>query len=85
MQHENEEESDGEDVISIQSNARNHGQLDDNFGNIRVNIPPFQGKSDPEAYLDWESKVENFFECHNYSEQKKVRMAALEFVEYALV
>ncbi|XP_052489816.1 uncharacterized protein LOC105763661 [Gossypium raimondii] len=42
------------------------------------------GRSDPDAYLTWESKVEHVFECYNYSEHKKVRLAAMEFVDYAL-
>ena len=29
---------------------------DEDLGNIKVNIPPFMGKSDPEAYLEWEEK-----------------------------
>jgi hypothetical protein len=37
-----------------------------------MKIPSFQGKNDPEAYLEWEKKVELIFECHNYSEEKKV-------------
>ncbi|XP_060676296.1 uncharacterized protein LOC132805403, partial [Ziziphus jujuba] len=52
--------------------------------NIKVNIPPFMGKSDPEAYLEWEEKMEMIFHCHNYSEGKKVKMAAMEFGHYAL-
>ena len=30
---------------------------DDDLGNIKVNIPPFMGKSDPEAYLEWEEHI----------------------------
>ncbi|KAK8553269.1 hypothetical protein V6N13_105187 [Hibiscus sabdariffa] len=60
-------------------------QVDDNISNIKVAIPSFQGRSDPDAYLTWESKVEHVFECYNYSEQKKVRLAAMEFVDYALL
>uniref|UniRef100_A0A2N9H7P3 Cupin type-1 domain-containing protein n=1 Tax=Fagus sylvatica TaxID=28930 RepID=A0A2N9H7P3_FAGSY len=44
---------------------------DGNLGNIKMKIPSFQGKNDPEAYLEWEKKVELIFECHNYSEEKK--------------
>ena len=33
-----------------------------------MKIPSFQGKNDPEAYLEWERKVELVFYCHNYSE-----------------
>ncbi|XP_057811708.1 LOW QUALITY PROTEIN: uncharacterized protein LOC131025929 [Salvia miltiorrhiza] len=50
-----------------------------------MNIPPFQGKNDPELYLDWERKVELMFDCHSYSELKKVKLAAVEFSDYALV
>ncbi|KAL4340489.1 hypothetical protein GQ457_08G031310 [Hibiscus cannabinus] len=60
-------------------------QVDDNISNIKFAIPSFQGRSDPDAYLTWESKVEHVFECYNYSEQKKVRLAAMEFVDYALL
>ncbi|KAL4272311.1 hypothetical protein GQ457_13G016020 [Hibiscus cannabinus] len=43
------------------------------------------GRTDPDAYLAWESKVEHVFECYNYSEQKKVRLVAMEFIDYALL
>ena len=43
-----------------------------NLGNIKMKIASFQGINDPEVYLEWEKKVEFIFECHNYSEEKKV-------------
>ncbi|KAL4360540.1 hypothetical protein GQ457_04G019860 [Hibiscus cannabinus] len=64
---------------------RAHPRVDDNLNNIKINIPPFQGKTDPEAYLAWENKIEHIFECHNYSELKKVKLAAIEFTDYALI
>ena len=39
--------------------------------NIKLKIPHFEGKNDPEAYLEWEKKVDWIFNCHSYSEQKK--------------
>ena len=36
---------------------------DNNLGNIKMKIPSFQGKNDPEAYLEWERKVELVFDC----------------------
>ena len=39
---------------------------DRNLGNIKMKIPSFQGKNDPEVYLEWKKKVEFIFECHNY-------------------
>ena len=58
---------------------------DNNFGNIKMKIPSFQGKNDPEAYLEWERKVELVFNCHNYSENKKVKLATIGFSDYATV
>ena len=41
-------------------------------------MPKFKGEEDPNAYIDWELKVEKIFRIHNYSEEKKVAMASLE-------
>ena len=49
-----------------------------------MKIPSFQGRSDPEAYLKWEKKMEFVFDCHNHSETKKVKLAVIEFSEYAI-
>ena len=60
-------------------------QEDNNLRNIKMKIPSFQGKNDPEAYFEWERKVELVFDCHNYSENKKVKLAAIGFSDYATV
>jgi len=51
---------------------------------IRLNIPTFKGKSDHEAYLEWEIKVEHVFACNEYNEEQKMKLAAAEFSDYAL-
>ncbi|KAI9180375.1 hypothetical protein LWI28_004199 [Acer negundo] len=56
-----------------------------NFGSIEVRIPTFQCKTDPEAYLEWEKGIELMFDCHDYSELKKVKLSAIEFTDYAIV
>ena len=58
---------------------------DRNLGNIKMKIPSFQGKNDPEVYLEWKKKAEFIFECHNHSEEKKVKLAMIEFTDYALI
>ena len=50
-----------------------------------MKILTFQRKSDPEAYLEWEKNVKRVFECHNYTEEKKVKSAAVEFTNYASI
>ncbi|GKV11629.1 hypothetical protein SLEP1_g22871 [Rubroshorea leprosula] len=49
-------------------NREVRNQEDNSLGSIKMKILPFQGKADPEAYLQWERKVELVFDCHNYSE-----------------
>jgi hypothetical protein len=68
-----------EDQECIVNNRRPRGRFgearnreDNNLGGIKMKIPSFQGRSDPEAYLEWEKKMEFVFDCHNYSETKKV-------------
>jgi hypothetical protein len=58
---------------------------EERFGKLKFTMPKFDGGSDPEAYLTWELKVDKIFRLHNYSEQKKMAMAALEFDGYALI
>ncbi|GKU99868.1 hypothetical protein SLEP1_g12650 [Rubroshorea leprosula] len=60
-------------------------QQDRDLGSIKMKIPLFQGKNDLDVYLEWEKKVELVFDCHNYSEEKKVKLATVEFTDYVVV
>uniref|UniRef100_A0A2N9J9K3 Transglutaminase-like domain-containing protein n=1 Tax=Fagus sylvatica TaxID=28930 RepID=A0A2N9J9K3_FAGSY len=55
--------------------------VDRNLGSIKMKIPSFQGRTDPEVYLEWEKKIDLVFDCHNYSEEKKVKLAGSRSVE----
>jgi len=59
--------------------------IDRNLGSIKLKIPAFKGKTDPEAYLNWEKKVEIIFDIHRYSKEKKVKLDVVEFTDYAMV
>jgi hypothetical protein len=72
--------------------GRGHGRnlmgrdgVDRNLGSMKIKIPSFQGRTDPEAYLEWVKKIELIFDCHNYSEKKKVKLAVIEFTDYAII
>ena len=81
-----EDDDDRETVYAPRRQGRGaRHREDNNLGSIKMKIPSFQGKNDPEAYLEWEKKVELVFDCHNYSEIKKVKLAAIEFSDYAIV
>ncbi|KAI3681538.1 hypothetical protein L6452_36337 [Arctium lappa] len=79
-----EERSDEWDRESERRSARRRRRIDNNLSSIKMKVPSFQGKSDPEAYLDWEKKMEFIFDCHEYSNRKKVKLAVIEFSDYAL-
>ena len=53
---------------------RDHGRrehVDGDLGSIKMKIPSFQGRNDPEVYLEWEKKIELIFNYHRYSDEKK--------------
>ncbi|CAL1412042.1 unnamed protein product [Linum trigynum] len=52
-------------------------------GDIKIKIPLFAGKSDPEEFWDWVDKVDCAFECQDYEEFVKVRLVAAELTSYA--
>ena len=49
-----------------------------------VKVPSFSGDSDPNVYLDWEAKCEQIFDVHEVHEDHKVKIASLEFIDYAM-
>ena len=59
-------------------------RTDEGLGRMKLKIPTFDGKNDPDAFLEWEIKIELVFDCQNFSELKNVRLAAAEFVGYAI-
>ena len=63
----------------------NHDGMDQNIGSIKMKIPPFQGKNNLDLYLELEQKVKLVFECDHYLEEKKVKLATIEFIDYVIV
>ncbi|KAL1204567.1 RNA-directed DNA polymerase-like protein [Cardamine amara subsp. amara] len=51
---------------------------------IKLTAPTFAGRVNPEAYLDWEKRMEYIFEYYNYSEARKVSLASAQLTENAL-
>ena len=67
------------DNFQRRRNVNNDQPNVEKFGKLKFSMPKFEGTSDPDAYLTWELKVEKIFRVHNYSEEKKMHMAALDF------
>ena len=50
----------------------------------RIDLPPFHGKNNVEAYLDWVAKVEQLFDSHVVEEERRVSLVVLSFQGHAL-
>jgi len=59
-------------------------QEDDGLGKPKFSIPKFEGSPDVEEYLTWELKIEKLWRLHDYTEDRKVKLASSEFDGYAL-
>jgi hypothetical protein len=60
--------------------------LDDGgIGRVKLSIPPFSGDRGPEDYLEWEMRMDQIFASHHYTEEKRLQLAAVEFIGYALI
>jgi hypothetical protein len=79
-----DEFEEGRSARNRRAEVRTENSRDSNLNAIKMNVPPFNGRN-AEVYLDWERKVNFLFACHNYSDEKKVKLAAVEFLDYALI
>ena len=64
--------------------ARRARDMDDSLIGKKMKILSFQGKSNLAAYLEWEKKMEFVFDCHNYTEEKMVKLVVIEFFYYVI-
>ncbi|KAH1189832.1 hypothetical protein GmHk_20G057526 [Glycine max] len=67
------------------NNGPNQIEGQDKIEGVKLNVPPFKGRSDPDAYLDWEMKIQHAFSYNDYPKEQKVKLAAATFSGYALV
>ena len=56
----------------------------DNQARVKLYVPSFMGKEDPDAYIEWEEKCDQIFRIHGFSEAKRIDLAVMEFSGYAL-
>ncbi|RDY12827.1 hypothetical protein CR513_02328, partial [Mucuna pruriens] len=81
--NDEEEEEEYSDGIYNENEWRRKGEpRRDNYSNDN---PCILRKNDLELYLEWERKVEHMFDCHNYLEEKKVKLVVIKFIDYASI
>ena len=54
---------------NLQQRVPYDDRIDRNVGSIKLKLPKFYGKTDPEEYLEWEKMVESVFNCNNFSDK----------------
>src|SRR3954466_14876562 len=59
-------------------------QQEDGLGKPKFSLPKFEGSNDVEEYLIWEMKIEKLWRLHEYTEDRKIKLASSEFDGYAL-
>ncbi|KAK1603906.1 hypothetical protein QYE76_027579 [Lolium multiflorum] len=57
---------------------------EDGLGKPKFSIPKFEGGADVEEYLSWELKIEKLWRLHNYTEDRKIKLASSKFDGCAL-
>ena len=60
------------------------GDIDQNLGSVKLKIPPFKGKTNLKAFLI-RKKCGDIFDIYRYSKEKKVKLAIMDFTDYATV
>ena len=72
-------------ILMPRDENNEHPRVDDGLGRIKFSIPPFSFDSnDVEEFIKWELKIEKLWRLHDFTEDKKIKLAASEFDGYAM-
>ena len=82
--HSDEEEELRRPFPRQDPHARRQRRVPPHPKETRIDLPPFHGKDNVEAYLDWVAKVEQLFDSHVVEEERRVSLAVLSFQGHAL-
>ena len=77
--HHIESSSDDEPFMRPRRHRRNQS----NFGDIKVEVSEFEGRLDPDEFIEWLQTVERVFDYKEIPEDKKVKLVALRLRKYA--
>jgi len=47
---------------------------------IKVNVPSFDGRLDPQVYINWQLAMDRYFCWHDMSESRKIRFAVMKLM-----
>ena len=90
VREEEEREEEGEPQIggsSSEEDSARHPRWGrrhpSNFNDFKVDISEFEGKLDPDDFLEWMQTIERIFEYKEIPKDKKVKLIALKLRKYA--
>ncbi|XP_057248314.1 uncharacterized protein LOC130590267 [Beta vulgaris subsp. vulgaris] len=72
-----------EEVVSESSRTRRKPQKKDDFRDIKLEVPEFDGNLNPDVYLEWVSRCERIFELKEYDDVKAFKVAVAKLKGYA--
>lgn len=78
---ESDDERDEHSVKGSGSNRHGTGSLCSN--DIKVDIPEYDGRLDPDEFVEWIRTVERVFDYRQTTEENKVKVVALKLRKYA--
>jgi hypothetical protein len=58
---------------------------DDHVAKLKLNVPTFDGRYNPDAYLSWELELDQRFAYLNYPEDRHVSAGTYEFTSFASI
>jgi hypothetical protein len=58
---------------------------DDHVAKLKLHVPTFDFRYNPDAYLSWELELDQLFACLNYPEDRRVSAATCEFTSFASI
>jgi len=62
---------------------RRERRQESNSNNFKIDIPEFEGKPDPDDFVEWLQTIERIFEFKEISEDKKVKLVAPKLQKYS--
>jgi len=69
----------------LRSHSRRGGRRPprDDFRDIKVEPPEFNGNQNPDEYLEWVQALDRIFEAKGYDDAKSFKIASLRLTRYA--
>ncbi|XP_048503161.2 uncharacterized protein LOC125498889 [Beta vulgaris subsp. vulgaris] len=81
LQHQREGGEDSDDASEVTLRPRRFNPRPSN--DIKVDIPDYDGKLDPDEFVEWIRTIERVFDYKQVPEDKRVKLVALKLRKYA--